>query len=73
MGNAARTPVSPAPLRTPTPTHRSRRPTRINTVTTAASLSGYITVWAVCGVSALVAAVLLFLVPKDAFGERLVD
>jgi MFS family permease len=41
--------------------------------TTAASLSGYITVWAVCGVSALVAAVLLFLVPKDAFGERLVD
>ncbi|HWK19413.1 MAG TPA: MFS transporter [Microbacteriaceae bacterium] len=41
--------------------------------TTAASLSGYLTVWAICGGGALVAAVLLFLVPKDAFGEPLND
>jgi len=41
--------------------------------TTAASLSGYITVWVVCGASALLAAVLLFLVPRDAFGEPLRD
>jgi len=42
-------------------------------VTTAASLSGYLTVWAICGGGALVAAVLLFLVPRDAFGEPLSD
>jgi len=41
--------------------------------TTAASLSGYITVWAICGGGALVAAILLFLVPRDAFGEPLSD
>ena len=38
-------------------------------LTQRASLSGYITVWAICGGGALVAAILLFLVPKDAFGE----
>lgn len=36
---------------------------------TAASLSGYMTVWAICGGGALVAAVLLFLVPKSAFAD----
>lgn len=36
---------------------------------TAGSLSGYFTVWAVCGVSALVAAVLLMFVPKQAFTD----
>jgi len=44
-----------------------------SSVTTAASYSGYLTVWIVCGAGALAAAILLFLVPKDAFGERLVD
>jgi MFS family permease len=36
---------------------------------TASSLSGYMTVWAICGVGALVAAVLLFFVPKLAFAD----
>lgn len=36
---------------------------------TAASLSGYLTVWAVCGGTALVAALLLFVVPKLAFAD----
>lgn len=36
---------------------------------TASSLSGYITVWAICGVGALIAAVLLFFVPKLAFAD----
>ncbi|MGV8895589.1 MAG: MFS transporter [Rhodoglobus sp.] len=36
---------------------------------TASSLMGYMTVWAICGVGALVAAVLLFLVPKLAFAD----
>jgi len=36
---------------------------------TAASLSGYYTVWIVCGASALVATVLLFFVPKLAFAD----
>ena len=36
---------------------------------TAGSLSGYFTVWAVCGVTALVAAVLLCFVPKQAFTD----
>jgi hypothetical protein len=36
---------------------------------TASSLSGYLTVWIICGVGALVAAVLLFLVPKLAFAD----
>jgi len=37
--------------------------------TTAASLGGYQIVWAICGAGALVAAVLLFVVPRGAFGE----
>jgi MFS family permease len=36
---------------------------------TAASLSGYFVVWTICGVGALVAAVLLFFVPKLAFAD----
>ena len=35
----------------------------------AAPLSGYLTVWAVCSVAALLAAVALFAVPKDAFAD----
>ncbi|MEQ6898967.1 MFS transporter [Microbacterium sp. KR10-403] len=37
---------------------------------TAGSFAGYITVWVVCGVTALVAAVLLLFVPKQAFSDR---
>ncbi|GAB3600024.1 MFS transporter [Microbacterium tumbae] len=37
---------------------------------TAGSLAGYFTVWIVCGVTALVAAALLVLVPKEAFTDR---
>ncbi|MDQ0613929.1 MFS family permease [Microbacterium sp. W4I4] len=37
---------------------------------TAGSLSGYMTVWIVCGVTALVAAVLLMFVPKQAFTDN---
>ncbi|CAN5345702.1 N/A [soil metagenome] len=36
---------------------------------TASSLSGYYTVWVICGAGALVAAVLLFFVPKLAFAD----
>lgn len=36
---------------------------------TVSSLAGYLAVWAICGVGALVAAVLLFLVPKLAFAD----
>lgn len=36
---------------------------------TAASLLGYLVVWTICGLGALVAAVLLFFVPKLAFGD----
>jgi len=36
---------------------------------TAAPLAGYMTVWAICGVGALVAMVLLFFVPKLAFAD----
>lgn len=36
---------------------------------TASSLSGYLTVWIMCGIGALVAAVLLFFVPKLAFAD----
>jgi MFS family permease len=36
---------------------------------TAASLFGYMLVWTICGVGALVAAVLLFFVPKLAFAD----
>lgn len=35
-----------------------------------APLSGYLTVWAVCSISALVAAASLFVVPKGAFADR---
>lgn len=37
--------------------------------TTVAPLAGYMTVWAVCGIGALVAMVLLFFVPKLAFAD----
>ncbi len=37
---------------------------------TAAPLSGYFTVWIVCGVTGLVAAALLLVVPKQAFTDR---
>ena len=32
-------------------------------------LSGYLTVWAVCSITALVAAASLLVVPKDAFTD----
>jgi len=41
--------------------------------TTASTLLGYLTVFAICGVTALVAAVLLFLVPKLSFADVEVD
>jgi MFS family permease len=41
----------------------------VASVGTAASLSGYLTVWAICGAGALVAAILLFFVPKLAFAD----
>ena len=44
---------------------RRRRPS----TATASSLLGYMTVFTICGVGALVAAVLLFLVPKLAFAD----
>jgi MFS family permease len=37
---------------------------------TAGSFDGYVTVWVVCGVTALAAAVLLLFVPKEAFTDR---
>ncbi|GAA3916306.1 MFS transporter [Microbacterium invictum] len=40
---------------------------------TAGSFTGYLTVWIVCGVTALVAAVLLVFVPKQAFTDHSVD
>ena len=36
---------------------------------TAGSLFGYYLVWTICGVGALIAAVLLFFVPKTAFAD----
>ena len=36
---------------------------------TASNPSGYLTLWAMCGIGALVAAVLLFFVPKLAFAD----
>jgi len=36
---------------------------------TASSLAGYLAVWIICGVGALVAAVMLFFVPKLAFAD----
>jgi len=41
--------------------------------TSGAGLAAYIAVWTICGVGALVAAVLLFLVPKLAFSDSEVD
>jgi len=38
-------------------------------VSTAASLSGYIATWVICAAGGALAVVLLFLVPKGAFGE----
>ena len=38
--------------------------------TTAGSFSGYVTVWLVCGATALASAVLLLFVPKQAFSDR---
>ncbi|NYE94697.1 MFS family permease [Psychromicrobium silvestre] len=38
---------------------------------TAGSLSGYLLVWTICGITGIVAAVLLFFVPKLAFGGTL--
>ena len=40
---------------------------------TAASLGGYITVWAVCAAGGFLAAVLLLFVPKVAFGDEALD
>ncbi len=40
---------------------------------TAGSFTGYLTVWVVCGVTALVAAVLLLFVPKQAFTDQVAD
>ncbi len=40
---------------------------------TAASLGGYITVWAVCAAGGFLAAVLLLFVPKVAFGDETPD
>jgi MFS family permease len=37
---------------------------------TAGSFSGYVTVWVMCGVTALLAAVLLLFVPKTAFADK---
>ncbi|MFT4158264.1 MAG: MFS transporter [Microbacterium sp.] len=37
---------------------------------TAGSFTGYVTVWLVCGVTALAAAMLLLFVPKQAFTDR---
>ncbi|KHK97405.1 transporter [Microbacterium mangrovi] len=39
------------------------------TQSTAGSFTGYVTVWVVCGVTALIAAGLLVFVPKDAFRD----
>ena len=36
---------------------------------TAGSLSGYVTVWIICGVTALGAAVALVFVPRSAFSD----
>lgn len=39
---------------------------------TAGSFAGYVTVWLICGVTALLAAALLLFVPKDAFTDKVV-
>ena len=43
--------------------------TSTTTSTTAGSFTGYVTVWILCGATALVAAVLLLFVPKTAFAD----
>lgn len=40
---------------------------------TAGSLSGYLTVWIICGVTALVAAASLFFVPRNAFTDAAIE
>jgi len=40
------------------------------TSTTAGSFTGYVTVWILCGATALVAAILLLFVPKTAFADQ---
>ncbi len=40
---------------------------------TAGSFSGYVTVWVVCGITALIAAVLLLFVPRQAFTDPAVE
>lgn len=40
---------------------------------TAASLGGYMTVWAICAGGGFLAAVLLFFVPKVAFSDTIDD
>ena len=40
---------------------------------TAGSLSGYMTVWAVCGLTAVVAAVCLMVIPRLAFADKPAD
>ncbi|MFD1715955.1 MFS transporter [Amnibacterium flavum] len=40
---------------------------------TAAPLAGYFTVWAICGITALISAGLLIFVPKDSFTDQRVD
>ena len=37
---------------------------------TAGSFSGYVTVWTVCGLTALAAAIALLFVPPTAFSDR---
>ncbi len=41
-----------------------------DSTSTAGSLSGYMTVWAICGLTAWVAALALVFVPKDAFTDK---
>jgi MFS family permease len=41
----------------------------VGVVSTAAPFVGYLTTWIICGAGALAAAVLLFLVPKNAFAD----
>lgn len=40
---------------------------------TAASLGGYMAVWAICGIGGVLATILLFFVPKVAFADTLPD
>ena len=49
---------------------RGSRRRRIRTRPQPDRFSGYVTVWVVCGITALAAAVLLLFVPKQAFTDR---